>query len=186
MFRVLSGNYVVNGKIPSWVRPKVGSEFTRRVDESWLEDEIVRRELLEVEGIVKFNGLSLTKSSGKRIPVDWISQGSKQFIMMTQNPSYVVNCVHVGWNVYKYFKEWADTKYVDVTLLMNGNGALHVEGLSGLFLNSGEIFSSSRELVNMIYEHDMDDLLLKHGSTNSVICSHNKDGNTFSRVIELF
>ena len=81
------------------------------VEESWLEDDIIKEELKDVDHIVDINGLLLTKDDGDRIPVHWISQSSKQFIFATQVKSEkVVDCFHVGWNVYKYFYKWCKEK----------------------------------------------------------------------------
>lgn len=190
MFRVLSGDYMVGTKVPRWVRDKVDVLFDRRVDESWLDDDIISRELLEVENIVKIDGLMLTKKSGRRIPVHWISQGSKQFIVMTRYPNQVVDCLHVGWNVYKFFWEWANTKNIDVTMLMNGNGALYVKDLSGIYLNSGDTFSTSRELVDLIYRHDCDHLHGCEGNDGYIVCDYSKESAKVmgrdSRIIRLF
>ena len=133
----------------------MGSNFDRLVDESWIQNEIVRDELRDVEGVVKFEGLLLTKGNGKRIPINWISQGSKQFIMATRQPDrYVVDCRHVGGNVYKYFYLWCREKNVNMFMLMNSNGALDSDiEMKGIYLNSGTSFTCNRDLVNLIYDY---------------------------------
>lgn len=154
MLRILSGVYPLEGKRPIWIRGKVMSSFDRRVKPDWLADTIVKDELRDVDRIVNMEGLLLEKDSGIQIPVNWISQGSKQFITATQNPSIVVNCFYVGWNVYKYFYKWCKEKDVDITLLMNTSFILNVEqNLSGVFLNTGEYFSSNIEVAKLIHEH---------------------------------
>lgn len=77
MLKILTGNFDMSGKHPEWLRRKMGSIFDNRVDDDWLTDPIVQGELLAVDHIVDINGLLLTKDTGKRIPVNWISQGSK-------------------------------------------------------------------------------------------------------------
>lgn len=158
MLNVLSGKLnTIEGinKNTKWIQKKMGSNFDRKVDESWISDDIIREELRDVEGIVKFEGLLLTKDNGKRIPINWISQGSKQFIMATRYPDkYVVDCRHVGGNVYKYFYIWCLEKNVDMFMLMNSNGALDSDvEMEGIYLNSGTKFNGNRDLVDLIFDY---------------------------------
>lgn len=57
MLNVLSGKLnTIEGinKNTKWIQKKMGSNFDRKVDESWISDGIIREELRDVEGIVKF------------------------------------------------------------------------------------------------------------------------------------
>lgn len=182
MFQVLSGRYDIDRKIPKWMRSKVGYSFVRFAEDDWFENDIIREELRDVEGVVRIDGLYFYKECGKRITVDQLSQGTKQFIMMTRDPRYVVNCVHVGWNVYKYFKMWSDYKHVDVTMLMQSNGALRVPGLNGVFLNTGDTFETSNDLVDLIFRHRHDVLESDLQNWGFVTCRYSKGAREFTGI----
>lgn len=154
MLKIITGTFEED-RIFDWLQGKLTASFDMCVEESWLEDDIIKEELRDVDHIVDINGLLLTKDDGDRIPIHWISQGSKQFIFATQVKSEkVVDCFHVGWNVYKYFYIWCKEKNEDITLLMNNSEVLSCDvDLQGLFLNTGEMFHTNKELVNLLYKN---------------------------------
>lgn len=152
MLRVLSGfpEKLVN----SWLRGSVIGYFDRVVREEWLEDDIIHDELRAVDKIVKVDGLMLTKETGRRIPVNWLSHGSKQFICMTQYTDIIYDSFHYGANVYEFFYRWIKEKNVDVTLLINSNGSCLIKNeFKGIFLNTGVEFNSGKELANLYYDY---------------------------------
>ena len=157
MLKVLSGKFesTLQKPHPVWVRKKMLSNFDVRVRPEWLDNDIVREELLDVDEIVEINGLSLTKKNGRQIPINWVSQVSKQFIWATRGiDDLFVNCQHVGWNVYKYFYMWSEKYNKDIYMLMNGNGALMVDmQMSGIYLNNCQSFKNNDELVDLIYNY---------------------------------
>ena len=152
MLKVFSGVYEEN--LLSYIRGKVMSNFDRRVTRDWISSDLVRSELRDVDDVVSIDGLTLMKSTGREIPVQFISQGSKQFIMEYINPGVkAVDCCHVGWNVYKYFNMLAEN--TDVFLLVNTNDCLSIKDyeLHGYYMNAGKYFNTTYDLVGMIYDY---------------------------------
>lgn len=70
MLRVVTGTYDRNLGLPKWLTGKADLPFDRRVTEEWLQDDIIKQELRDVDHIVKIDGLMLTRESGRRIPVN--------------------------------------------------------------------------------------------------------------------
>ena len=171
MLKIITGTF--ESRVPDWVQGKLTFLFDSLVEPNWLQDPIVREELLDVDEIADVNGLSLIKKDGSCIPVNWLSQGTKQFLFAVnaydgESPDEVIDCYHVGWNVYKYFYKWCSFKNIDITLLMNSNDALRCdENMKGLFLNTCVSFSTNRELVDLIYENMY--VLLSEESNNGIV-----------------
>lgn len=178
MLKILTGNFDMSGKLPEWLRGKMMSGFDMRVDDDWLYDDIVKEELKAVDHIVNINGLLLTKDTGRRIPVHWISQGSKQFIYATRGiDNKVVDCFHVGSNVYEFFHKWCNSKGVDITLLMQGLGVMRVPyQLNGVFLNTGETFSNNDELIRKLFKYRFSKLenTVDRGVIHAKLCDSNE------------
>lgn len=154
MLRVLSG--FPEKLRNSWLIGSVIRYFDRAVTEDWLHDSIILDELYSVDKIVKVDGLMLTKDTGRRIPVNWISHGSKQFICMTQYTDIIYDSFHYGDNVYEFFYRWAKEKNVDVTLLISSIGAINIKNeFKGIYLNNGAEFNSGSELADLClsYRH---------------------------------
>lgn len=179
MLKILTGNFDMSGKHPEWLRRKMGSIFDNRVDDDWLLDPIVQEELLAVDHIVGINGLLLTKDTGKRIPVHWVAQSSKQFIYATRGlDDKVVDCFHVGSNVYEYFHKWCTDKDVDITLLMQGLGVMRIKyQLNGIFLNTGEPFANNDELLRKLFKYRFSKLenTVDNGVIHAKLCNHKEE-----------
>lgn len=147
MLRVVSG--IPEKPILTWVYGKADSFFDYRVEESWFEDNIIKQELRDVDKIVKIDGLLLTTETGRRIPPNWLSQGSKQFITMTRKPKKFYNAIHYGANLYEYFYKWASERNTDVNMLINSPLCIG-KNMKGVFINNNSLFNSGEELCDLI------------------------------------
>lgn len=145
MLRVLVG--FPEEEYNNWLVPNVTKVFSRRVQDTWLKDSIILEELREVDNIIRVDGLNLYKDDGRRIPPDWLSHGSKQFISMTRKQDIFYDCYYFGRNVYPFFYKWSKKSDRDVNLLLLGNDCASVVGeFKGIIINNGEEFSSGRDL----------------------------------------
>ena len=185
MLKVLSGGFDIVDSIPYWVQFKLLDIFDSVVREDWLMDPIVLDELRDVDHIVKVDGLMLTKEDGDRIPVNWLSQGTKQFLFATHYPSKrVIDCYNVGWNVFKYFYFWCEEKNVDIVLLTNSNEMLNLDvDLKGYHLNADKYFNSNRELADIVYKYRRNFLSADPDKQDWLITASTKDGK--KKLIQL-
>lgn len=151
MFKVIAGMTLDDNA--KWFRGKISDSYAIAVEAEWFEDKIVRDELKAVENIVDVNSLCLIKEDGQVIPPQWLSQGSRQFLMMTQKNNTIYDSCRFGVNVFPFFCRWANEKNVDVTIVTSDIGVWKYKGLNGILLNTGERFTSSKELEDLIWEY---------------------------------
>ena len=152
MFKVIAGMPLDDNA--KWFRGKISDSYAVAAEAEWFEDKIVRDELKAVENIVDVNGLCLIKEDGQVIPPQWLSQGSRQFLMMTQKNNTIYDSCRFGVKVFPFFCRWANEKNVDVTIVTSDVGVWMYKGLNGILLNTGERFNSSAELEDSVsYTH---------------------------------
>lgn len=151
MFKVICGRPLDDRA--KWLRGKIGDSFSMAAEENWFTDKIVRDELRAVEDIVDVKGFCFIKRDGTTIPPQWLCQGTRQFIMMTQKNNIIYDSFYFGVNVYPFFCRWANEKNVDVTIVTSDVGVWKYKGLKGVLLNTGEKFNSSSELEDMIWKY---------------------------------
>ena len=136
-----------------WLRCQIGDSFSYGARVEWFADSIVREELLDVDGIVDINGFCLKKKNGRVISPDWLSQGSRQFLMMTQRNTSIYDSCLFGRNVFPYFYRWADERNTSVTVVASEPELWWCDELRGTVLNTGEQFNSGEELDKLILEN---------------------------------
>ena len=150
MFRIICG-MTVKSKY-NWLSRKVPDVFSYAVKPDWFTDDIVRDELKAVDKIFDVNGMCLIKENGLVIPPQWLCQGTRQFLMMTQNKFLVYDSTFFGTNVYPFFCRWAEEKGIDVTIITSYLGEWKYKELRGICLNNGEYFNNGSEMQGMIID----------------------------------
>ena len=170
MFKVICGRPLDDRA--KWLRGKIGDSFSMAAEENWFTDKIVRDELRAVEDIVDVKGFCFIKRDGTTIPPQWLCQGTRQFIMMTQKNNIIYDSFYFGVNVYPFFYRWANEKNVDVTITTCYMGEWRYPEMKGICLNDGTLFNSGREMQTAIINNK-----------NTMLDSMSDDGRLWARRI---
>lgn len=159
----------------NWLSSKVPDIYSYSVKPDWFEDRIVRDELKEVDKIYDVQGLCLLKENGVAISPNWLSQGTRQFLMMTQNKFLIYDSTFFGVNVYPFFCRWANEKNIDVTIITSYLGEWEYDDLNGICLNTGEYFHTGLEMQHMIIKNR--DVMLDDMTPDGKILARNLVSN---------
>ena len=179
MFRIICG-MTVKSKY-NWLSRKVPDVFSYAVKPDWFTDDIVRDELKAVDKIFDVNGMCLIKENGLVIPPQWLCQGTRQFLMMTQNKFLVYDSTFFGTNVYPFFCRWAEEKGIDVTIITSYLGEWKYKELRGICLNNGEYFNNGSEMQDMII--DCRDVMLDDMMPDGRIWARNLVSNKDNEMV---
>lgn len=170
MFRIICGMMVE--RTYDWLSQKILDNYSYSVTPDWFTDPIVRDELMAVDKVVDVNGYCLIKEDGSVIPPQWLCQGTRQFLYMTQGKYPVYDSTFFGVNVYPFFYRWANEKNVDVTITTCYMGEWRYPEMRGICLNDGTLFNSGREMQTAIINNK-----------NTMLDSMSDDGKLWARKI---
>lgn len=155
-----------------WLSQKILDNYSYSVTPDWFTDPIVRDELRAVDKVVDVNGYCLIKEDGSVIPPQWLGQGTRQFLYMTQGKYPIYDSTFIGVNVYPFFYRWANEKNVDVTITTCYMGEWRYPEMRGICLNDGTLFNSGREMQTAIINNK-----------NTMLDSMSDDGKLWARKI---
>lgn len=164
-----------------WLSQKILDNYSYSVTPDWFTDPIVRDELRAVDKVVDVNGYCLIKEDGSVIPPQWLCQGTRQFLMMTQNKFLVYDSTFFGTNVYPFFCRWVEEKGIDVTIITSYLGEWKYKELRGICLNNGEYFNNGSEMQDMII--DCRDVMLDDMMPDGRIWARNLVSNKDNEMV---
>lgn len=151
MFRIICGMMVE--RTYDWLSQKILDNYSYSVTPDWFIDPIVRDELRAVDKVVDVNGYCLIKEDGSVIPPQWLCQGTRQFLYMTQGKYPVYDSTFFGVNVYPFFYRWAEEKKVDVTITTCYLGEWKYPEMKGICLNDGKYFKDGMDMQDAIIDN---------------------------------
>lgn len=148
MLRIVFGNYEAANYIPT-----PDPYFDNTYEEEWLEDELSKRMVLDVDKSTLIGPYLVQSPVLGSIPVTRLSGSVKTLIMIAHDPEHVYNASACGDNCAKWLLELGQERDILIRLgyLMDfGKAPLEIE-----IVNLGKSVHSMKELVNIVVMNDL-------------------------------
>lgn len=97
------------------VYPNCKHFFSKSKQESWFQDDVIKRIINHVDGATVVEGLVLRDRDGNIIPPEYLSTGCKTAILIWEYPDLVFNVTYCGNNAFACVADIC--KHYDRTIL---------------------------------------------------------------------
>ena len=125
--------------------------FNNRFKYEWLEDELVKEMVLDVDKSVVESPECIKSPVLRQIPPTKLSGGVKSLIMMKYLPDRILNASSCGNNCAKWILRLAED--MELTINLNHIMEFSDETFQIEILNSGEVVTNMKELVESAVEY---------------------------------